>query len=62
MADGSNSVRSAMFIVTTTPNGRPSSVGAAWMGILARTDLRQWPSEREDMRLRTEAARSCGSL
>ena len=38
---------SIMFIVTTTPNTRPSSAGEAWMGILARADLRQWPSERE---------------
>ena len=62
MADGSSSASSAMFIVTTTPNTRPSSVGAAWMGILARPDLQQWPSEREDMRLRIEAAPSYGLL
>jgi hypothetical protein len=47
-----------MFIVTTTPDARPSSVGAAWMGILAPTDLRQWPSEREYMPLRSLADRA----
>src|SRR6266849_4545568 len=32
-----SSARSAMFIATTTPDARPSSVGAAWFGTLAVT-------------------------
>ena len=32
---GKSSVRSAMFIATTTPEALPSSVGAAWMGGVA---------------------------
>ena len=47
-AGRSSSVRSAMFIVTTTPDAQPSSVGAAWMRILA---LRQCASEPESMPL-----------
>jgi len=30
-----SSVRSAIFIATTTPDAQPSSVGAAWMGVVA---------------------------
>ena len=48
---GSNSVRSAMFIATTTSDTRTSSVGAALLGILAPTGHRQSPSECEDMPL-----------
>ncbi|MEY2428382.1 MAG: hypothetical protein QOJ40_1267 [Verrucomicrobiota bacterium] len=37
-----------MFIVTTAPDALASSVGAAWMGVLA---LRAVSSERESMPL-----------
>jgi hypothetical protein len=38
-----------MFIVTTTLVERPSSVGAAWRGILAPTDIGRRSSKHKNM-------------
>ena len=60
--DVPSSVRSAIFIVTPTPNARPSSFGSGMNGILHPTALQRWGRQREPMPLRWSLADPVASV
>ena len=57
-----SSVRSAMFIVTPTPDARPSSFWSGMNGILHPTALQWWGRQRQPMPLRWSLADPVASL
>ena len=60
--DVPSSVRSAMFIVTPTPDARPSSFWSGMNGILHPTALQWWGRQRQPMPLRWSLADPVASL
>ena len=57
-----SSVRSAMFIVTPTPDARPSSFWSGMNGILHPTALQWWGRQHEPMPLRWSLADAVASV